>query len=146
MDELVANLESLPRTFEGNGDDEALIVTMETQDIEGDFGVDVVGLQKACQPLYLGSCSTKLVLTTLLMSIYTIHGVRNKFVDELLALLHKHLLHVGNCLPTNIYHAKKLTRKVGFNYKMIHACPNGCVLFRGGYGELESCQVWVIVV
>jgi len=99
----------------------------------------VVGFQKACQPLYLGSHSTKLAATMLLMNICTIHGVSNKFVDELLALLHKHLILVGNCLPTNIYHAKTLSRKVGLNYKMIHACLNGCVLFRGGYGELEAC-------
>jgi len=129
MDELVAVLESLLGTFEGNADDEPLTTTMETQDIEGDFGVGVVGLQKACQPLYLSSHSTKLVATMLLMNICTIHGVNNKFAAELLALLHKHLLPISNCLPTNIYHAKTLTRKVGLNYKMIHACRNGCVLF-----------------
>jgi len=34
MDELIAIPESLLKTFEGNGDDEPLIVMMETQDIE----------------------------------------------------------------------------------------------------------------
>ncbi len=107
---------------------------MEAQeDFEEDNGVDVARLQEACQPLYLGSHSMKLVATMLLMNICTIHGVGNKFVDELLALLHKHLLPTSNCLLINMYHAKILTRKADLNYKIIHACPSGCVLFWGGY-------------
>jgi hypothetical protein len=67
------------------------------------------------------------------MNICTIHGVSNKYVDELLSLLHKYLLPKGNCLPTNMYHAKALTHKVGPNYKVIDACQNGCLLFQGVY-------------
>ncbi len=140
MDELATVLESLLGIFERNANDEPPIVTMEAQeDFEEDNGVDVVGLQEACQLLYLGSHSMKLAATMLLMNICTIHGVNNKFVDELLTLLHKHLLHVGNCLPIKMYHAKTLTKKVGFNYKIIHACPSGCVLFWGGYAKLNAC-------
>jgi hypothetical protein len=66
--------------------------------------------------------------------------VNNKFVDELLALLNNHLLPTHNCLLTNMYHAKTLTRKMGPNYKIIHTCPNGCVLFRDGrYAKLNAC-------
>jgi hypothetical protein len=38
-----------------------------------------------------------------------------------------------------MYHAKDLIRKLGFNYKIIHACPNGCVSFQGVYANLETC-------
>jgi hypothetical protein len=75
MDEFVAIPKSLLGTFEGNGNDGPFIAIMETQNIKGDFGVDVVRLQETCQPLYLGSCSTKLATTMLLMNICTIHGV-----------------------------------------------------------------------
>jgi hypothetical protein len=141
LDELVIVPETLLGTFEGNANDEPHVVTMEAQeDFEEDNGVNVVGLQEACQPLYPGSHSTKLVATMLLMNICTIHGVSNKFVDEFLALLHKHLLPACNCLPPNLYHAKTLTRKMGFNYKIIHTCPSGGVLFWGGwYAKLNAC-------
>jgi hypothetical protein len=89
--------------------------------------------------LYLGAQSTKLIATMLLMNICIVHGVSNKFVDELLSFLHKYLLPPDNCLPTNMYHAKSLTRKVGLNYKTIHACPNGCILFWGVYVDLATC-------
>jgi hypothetical protein len=38
-----------------------------------------------------------------------------------------------------MYHAKSLTRKVGLNYKTIHACPNVCILFWGVYVDLATC-------
>jgi hypothetical protein len=60
-------------------------------------------------------------------------------MDELLTLLHKHLLPKDNLLPPNMYAAKSLTRKVGLDYKHIHACVNGCILFRKQYETLEAC-------
>jgi hypothetical protein len=44
MDKFLMIPKSLLGTFEGNGDDEPLIATMETQDIENDFRVDVATL------------------------------------------------------------------------------------------------------
>jgi hypothetical protein len=49
----------------------------------------------------------------MLMNVCQVHGVSNKFVDELLALLHLHLLPRDNCLPSSMYRAKVLTSKVG---------------------------------
>jgi hypothetical protein len=73
------------------------------------------------------------------MNIFIVHGINNKFVDELLSFLHKYLLPADNCFPSNMYHAKSLTKKLSLNYKVIHGCPNGCVFFRGMYGEMEIC-------
>jgi hypothetical protein len=86
-------------------------------------------LKEACKSLYPKAWSTKLAATMLLMNICIVHGVNNKFIDELLLLLHKFLLPLDNYLPPNMYHAKSLTMKVGLNYKTIHVCPNGCILF-----------------
>lgn len=104
-----------------------------------DCGENLARLKEACQPLYPCAHSTKLADTMLLMNIRTIHGVNNKFVDELLSLLHKHLLPPDNCLPSNTYHVKVLIRKLSFNYKIIHACPNRCVSFQGVYANLGTC-------
>jgi len=76
VDELVTIPESMFGTFEGNGKDGPLANGMGTTNVnDEDSGVDLVGLQKTCQPLYPSACSTKLATTMLLMNIYTIHGL-----------------------------------------------------------------------
>jgi hypothetical protein len=78
----------------------------------------------------------------LIMTIYTMYGVSNKFVDKLLYLLHKYILPGPNSLPTNMYHAKVLVEKVGHSYDNIHTCKNGCVLFEGdAHKHLAECPV-----
>jgi hypothetical protein len=80
------------------------------------------------------------------MNVCTVHGVSNKFMDELLALLHKHLLPKDNLLPPSMYVAKSLTRKVGLDYKHIHACVNGCILFQKQYETLEACpKIYIFI-
>jgi hypothetical protein len=79
---------------------------------DDDISTEANYLREACQPLYNGARCTKLASTLLLMNVCTVHGVSNKFMDELLALLHKHLLPKDNLLPPNMYVAKSLTRKV----------------------------------
>jgi hypothetical protein len=80
-----------------------------------------------------------LATTLQLMNVCKVHGVSNKFVDEILTLLHKHLLPLDNCLPPTMYVVKTLTSKVGLKYNNIDACVNGCVLFRKEYETLETC-------
>jgi hypothetical protein len=96
-------------------------------------------VREACQPLYKGAKSLMLAATLFLMNVCMVHGVSNKFVDELLALLHKHLLPPDNCLPPTMYVAKTLTSKVRLNNTNIHACVNGRVLFRKQYETLDTC-------
>ncbi len=140
MDELATILESMLGTFEGNTEDGPSTNGMGTTNVnDEDSGVDLARLQGACQSLYPSTCSTKLAATMLLMNICTFHGVSNKFEDELLSLLHKYLLPPNNCLPSNMYHAKTLTKKGGFNYQIIHACPNGFILFWRVHIDLDTC-------
>jgi hypothetical protein len=80
-----------------------------------------------------------LATTLQLMNVCKVHGVSNKFVDEILTLLHKHLLPLDNCLPPTVYVVKTLTSKVGLKYNNIDACVNGYVLFRKEYETLETC-------
>ena len=48
---------------------------------------------------------------------------------------------MGNCLPKTEYEASKILRKLGLAYNMIHACPNGCCLFKGDLEGAEQCPV-----
>ena len=44
----------------------------------------------------------------------------------------------GNKLPSSHYAAAKTIRKLGLDYNIIHACPNGCVLYEGDHALLET--------
>ena len=44
-----------------------------------------------------------------------------------------------NALPTSRDEAKKMISKLGLDYNVIHACPNDCILYRGGYDNEEKC-------
>jgi len=91
--------------------------------------IDLAILEDVVAKLYKGLSSTKLVATILLMNLCTIHGVTDKFCDELFTLLHHHLLLVNNCLLINYHATKSLTRKLELDCVNIHACPIRCVFF-----------------
>jgi transcription initiation factor IIE alpha subunit len=52
---------------------------------------------------------------------------------------------VGTLLPKNhvlsktMYEAHKLLKALKMSYEQIHACPNGCVLFREELNEAKYC-------
>ncbi len=62
VDEFEAIFTSMFDTFGGNAKEEPITTAMETlvEDDE-DHGVDAIGFQEACQPWYLGACSTNLL-------------------------------------------------------------------------------------
>jgi hypothetical protein len=121
----------------GGGDD-----AVGENDDEGtgeDCNLDPAALEEAIHPLYGRACSTKLAATVLLMNLCIVHGVSNCFADELFTILHGRLLPEENGLPRNYYGAKTLTRRLGLSYNTLHACENGCVLFRGDLANEERC-------
>jgi hypothetical protein len=101
--------------------------------------LSVLDLSEAYCPLYLGARCSKLSATLILMNIYITHGCSNKYLDELLSLLHKFIFHVNNCLPPTMYRAKSLTQKLGMECNIIHAWKMGCILYRGIYVDLQEC-------
>lgn len=110
---------------------------------EGDNGQGMyespLEIQDALQPLFRGSNFSKLAFVMMFLNICGNHNVPNIFVSEILAFLHKSVLPAGNVVPATMYAAKKLISSLGLNYISIHACPQGCVLFRGEHAELLRC-------
>jgi hypothetical protein len=107
--------------------------------LENDMDEDPYELEDAIQELYEGAKSSILAATILIMTMCTIHGVSNKFADQLFALFSLHLLPGENLLPKNYHAAKSMIRKLGLNYNTIQACEGGCVLFRGPYDNDVRC-------
>ncbi len=100
---------------------------------------DLVVLEDAMKELYAGAKCTKLGATIFLVNLCRVHGVMNKFANELFAFLHQHLLPKPNCLVGSYYAAKTLTRKLGLNYKVIHTCAKRCVLFKREHIDVICC-------
>ena len=100
------------------------------------------GLQRlyaeATTPLYPGSKMSVVSATIVLMNMCVVFGVSNTFKTELLRYLAEDLLPEGNKLPRSHYVATKSIRRLGLEYNNIHACTEGCVLYKDDYAELET--------
>jgi hypothetical protein len=95
--------------------------------------------REATQPLYEGLNVSIVSATIVLINMAVIHSVPNEYLNELLKYLSTVLLPRGNRLPRSYYEAKSIIKKLGLNYKQIHSCPSGCVLFRNEYENLSKC-------
>ena len=61
-----------------------------------------------------------------------------KFHRIVLELL-KEMLPENNTLPICNYEVKKFLCTMGLEYQKIHACPNGCVLYKDEFASLKTC-------
>jgi hypothetical protein len=95
--------------------------------------------RQATRPLYDGLNVSIVSATIVLINMAVIHSVPNEYMNELLKYLSSVILPRGNQLPRNYYEAKNMIRKLGLNYKQIHACPSGCILYRNEHEHLNSC-------
>lgn len=93
----------------------------------------------ATLPLFDGASLSMLSATLLILNCCRTHNVSNAFVNELLMLLNMSILPRGNVLPKSEYETSKMLKNFGLAYDIIHACPKGCVLFRGDLENEENC-------
>ena len=122
----------------GDEDDEEPMGDVGSEDEKDDAPHD---LEEIIQELYDGAKSSILTTTILIMILYTIHRVSNKFADQVFALFCLHLLPGENRLSKNYHAAKSLMRRLGLNFNTIHACVRGCVLFRGPLENVVRCPM-----
>jgi hypothetical protein len=108
---------------------------VEEDEMDDDIEQDMESLddlyREGTQPIYAIIDVNTISACIVLINMVVIHNVSNAYVDELFRYLSTVLL--GNRLPKNHYKAKKLIRKLGLNYDIIHTCPKGCVLYCGEY-------------
>jgi hypothetical protein len=111
-----------------------------TMNMKDPGGIDhEILLREAGTPLYEGSPSNRLTSTLLLLVCCTTFAVPNNFVDELLKLLKETILPKDNTLPKSYYEAKCMLMKLGLSYDSIHACRDGCCLFRKDLSDAAEC-------
>ncbi len=90
-------------------------------------------------PFYEGCFTSMLSTMLLLLNLNIVHNVSNIFMDELFSLLKKELLPKNNKMPSTFYEAYKLIKSFGLIYDSIHACVNGCALFRRTLKHVHVC-------
>jgi hypothetical protein len=81
-------------------------------------------------PLYEGNELNRFIGALMILNTCATHRVTNGFVDKLFSLLQKSIVPNLNNLFTSHYEAKSLIQNPGLGYVIIHACENGCVLYR----------------
>ncbi len=66
--------------------DQQLLGDAYSKDVHSEHNFDQVVLEDAMKELFVGTKCTKLASTILLMNLCMVHGMRNKFADELFGL------------------------------------------------------------
>ena len=86
-------------------------------------------VRKACkEPLHVGANVSKLRAMLSILNLQKTFGWSNASVSTLFELMHK-ILPKGNSMPQSQDEARKMLVTIGLDYKIIHACPNDCVLY-----------------
>ena len=65
----------------------------------------------------------------------------NVGMDALFSLLHDLLLPDQNELPSDRNAAKRIVKKMGMDYDIVHACPNNCTIYFEETAHLTRCPV-----
>ena len=91
---------------------------------------DPAAMEEAIRDLYDGAPSTQLGATIFLKNLFSVHSTTSRFVEDLLAGLHKYFLPANNSLPKTKYGLTNLLGRFGLDFVNIDACIRGCVLFR----------------
>jgi hypothetical protein len=123
-----------------DGVDDTEIPWGDPDDLHQSASAEYDRLREAARiPLYQGSAMTTMEATTILLNILREGGVSNVVISEVFAELHCAILPQPNTLPDNEYEASDVLRRLGLSFQSIHACPNGCVLFRGVHKDAMVC-------
>uniref|UniRef100_A0A7C9DL29 Transposase-associated domain-containing protein n=1 Tax=Opuntia streptacantha TaxID=393608 RepID=A0A7C9DL29_OPUST len=97
-------------------------------------------LESAQQPLFEG-CSTHSELSAAmrLLSIKSEHNISNRCFNDVVHLMQE-TTPTPNRIPSNFNAVKKKVKELGLDYKSIHCCPNGCMIYWKEDVALVSCK------
>jgi len=95
-------------------------------------------MESAQKPLHEKTKLTQLDAVSRLIGLKSQLGISRDGFDLVLSIVGG-LLPADHVLPTNTYATQKLLRALKMPYEGIHACPKGCVLFRGDLEEAKTC-------
>lgn len=92
-------------------------------------------------PLFADITLSVLVATLIILNLYRVHKVSNLFISKLLLVLSRSILPSPNSIPSSEAKASSMLKRLGLGYNTIHACNNGCVLYRGPHEHHDLCRI-----
>jgi len=95
-------------------------------------------LSAAQQPLHGQTMVSQLDAIGRVMAFKSQYHLSHDAFDTMLMVFGS-MLSKGHILPMNMYESRKLLRALMMPYEQIHACENGCVLFRKEHEEATHC-------
>ena len=127
-------------------EDERQVGTESAYDLEQEYGEpefegDTALNDESHTPLFCGSTLSRLEATLLFMNVFRTHKATNACISEIMHLLATVVLPMPNSLPSSEPVATTMISRLGLKYHAIDACKNGCVLYRNGNAELQTCPV-----
>jgi len=95
-------------------------------------------LSSAQKPLHGDTTVSQLDAIGRVMALKSQYSMSREHFDATLTIIAT-LLPAGHVLPKNMYESQKLLCALKMPYEKIHACPNGCILFRKDYENAKYC-------
>jgi hypothetical protein len=95
-------------------------------------------LDSAWKPLHTRTTASQLDAIGRLLGLKSELNMSRDGFDKMLAVVAT-LLPLGHILPNSLYESQKLLRALKMSYDQIHACLNGCVLFRKEHKDAKYC-------
>ena len=97
-------------------------------------------LESSQQPLFEG-CSTHSELSAAmrLLSIKSEHNMSNRCFNDVVHLMQE-TTPMPNRIPSDFNAVKKKVKELGLDYKSIHCCRNGCMLYWKEDCALDACK------
>ncbi|KAL2333752.1 hypothetical protein Fmac_014965 [Flemingia macrophylla] len=120
-------------------DDDNNNIMMEDPNVEAQQFFQM--LKDAQSPLWDG-CDKYFVLSASLraLSLKTDYDLSEGCFNEWMQFMGD-TMPDGNCLPKNIYQAKKTVAELGLSSMKIDCCPSGCMLYYKENEMLQNCKV-----
>jgi hypothetical protein len=100
--------------------------------------IDYEALFASQKPLHENIEVTQLDAIARLMAFKCHRNLCRDGFDELLVIIGS-ILPKGHLLPQNFYYSTKLLSDLKMLCQQIHACPKGCMLFRGEHADTNYC-------
>jgi hypothetical protein len=101
-------------------------------------------LKEAKTPLFEAcnkSNNSHLSSVLMFFNAWIVHQVTNTFQEELFWLIGLKNFPKNNMIPKSRYQASKLVSNLNLNYKSIHACEQGCILYHRENKDLHVCLI-----
>ena len=95
-------------------------------------------LESSAAPLHAHTEYRQLKAIGDIMAIKARYNLSRDCFDEIMTAVGQ-WLPKAHILPSSLYAAKKILRALNMPYEQIHACPEGCVLFRKEYEHAKYC-------